>query len=302
MPRIVRLILSLSLLTGVAQAETTAPSIVVAHDGIAITTIDIARYLEFNLAPEARISGVKRERAIKQLVENLYVLRRAELAEKDLQILTPERLDWVAAYERTRYAAIRYFDAKREEQVDTIDWEQQARELYAANPEEFSTGDQVDVSHILIKKEGKTFDEWIAAITNMRLALQSGEAFETVAREYSEDASAQGGGVLGLRSKGQLVKPFEDAAFALANPGDLSEPIMTQFGVHIIKLNKRQGPSIRPFSSVQKILEARAKENARSGLKSRATLPFKQEIGPAIREIDEEAVRTEILPLINTNW
>jgi len=303
MSKCLHFLVCLAVFPTVVGAQDGDDSLVAAHGDISISTYDIARYAEFNLAPEARVSGLARERAIKQIVENLYVLRRAEQAEGEVGILTSERLAWVAEYERTRYAAIRYFDYARSDQVLDIDWEEQARELYAATPENFSTGEQIDVSHILIKTEGKTFDEWVALITAVRAELADGVPFDAVAIKYSEDSgSAQKGGSLGLRSKGQLVEAFEEAAFAMTNPGDISDPVMTQFGVHIIKLNGREPAIIRPFASVQRRLEAQAQERARKELKDRATLPFKQEIGPAIRDIDEDAVRAAVLPLINTEW
>ena len=276
---------------------------VVAVKGVVITPYDIARYSEFNLAPEARLSGLKRERALLQVIENLYVLRRAEQEQEGQQYLPPEQLAWVAEYERTRYSAIRYFDANRETLSDSIDWEQRAREMYLSNPEGFLTGKRVDVSHILIEIENRTFDEWVALIQHIRTRLSAGESFTDLAGEFSDDkASARKGGALGPISKGQMVAEFEAAAFALTEPGQISEPVLTKFGVHIVRLNSLEDTTLIPFDQVKRGLEREAKEAARGALKDQSVLPFKIEVGPAIQTVDEESLRPLVLKLINTDW
>lgn len=79
----------------------------------------------------------------------------------------------------------------------------------------------------------------------LRNAIVSGkEKFADVAkRESADSASAAQGGSLGTVGKGQFVKPFEDAAFAL-KPGEISQPVLTQFGYHLIKVDQRKGDSI----------------------------------------------------------
>ena len=278
---------------------------VVAVNGVTITPYDIARYTEFNLAPEARVSGLERERALLQVIENLFVLRRAEQEQQQegQEYLPPEQLAWVAEYERTRYAAIRYFDANREALSDSIDWEQRARELYLSNPEGFATGKRVDVSHILVEMEDRTFDEWVTLVQDIRTRLSAGESFEDLAGELSDDkASARKGGALGPISKGQMVAEFEAAAFALTEPGQISEPVLTKFGVHIVRLNSLEDNTLIPFDQVKRGLEREAKEAARGALKDQSVLPFKIEVGPSIQTVDEDSLRDVVLELINTDW
>ena len=73
--------------------------------------------------------------------------------------------------------------------------------------------------------------------------LKKGEDFGELARKYSEGPSAPRGGELGLMSRGDLVKEFEDVAFNL-NPGEISGIVRTQFGLHIIQLKKKVGEKI----------------------------------------------------------
>ena len=80
--------------------------------------------------------------------------------------------------------------------------------------------------HILVEHEYE--------INDIQKKLQEGVEFEALARDFSKCPSGQEGGDLGFFSKGQMVKPFEDAAFAL-EPGEVSSVVKTQFGLHLIK-------------------------------------------------------------------
>jgi peptidyl-prolyl cis-trans isomerase NIMA-interacting 4 len=84
---------------------------------------------------------------------------------------------------------------------------------------------KIKVRHILCEKQTK--------IMQAMAALGEGKAFPDVAKEFSED-KARSGGDLGWKLRGEMVGPFQDAAFALAKGGMTAEPIKTQFGYHII--------------------------------------------------------------------
>jgi len=85
---------------------------------------------------------------------------------------------------------------------------------------------KIRVSHILVEKQSQALrilDE-----------LKQGASFTELARKYSQCPSAKRGGDLGFFGRGQMVREFEQAAFALKE-GEVSQPIKTQFGYHIIK-------------------------------------------------------------------
>ncbi|MGE0616642.1 MAG: peptidylprolyl isomerase [Bacteriovoracia bacterium] len=84
----------------------------------------------------------------------------------------------------------------------------------------------VSASHILVEKEFEAQD--------LLKKLEAGEAFEALAKTFSKCPSGRNGGALGTFGKGQMVKEFETAAFAL-QPGEVSGPVRTQFGFHLIK-------------------------------------------------------------------
>jgi len=83
-----------------------------------------------------------------------------------------------------------------------------------------------------------------AKADSLRAEIARGAKFEDVAkRESADSGSAVKGGSLGKAGKGQFVKPFEDAAYAL-KPGELSQPVLTPFGFHIIRVDEHKGDSI----------------------------------------------------------
>ncbi len=97
---------------------------------------------------------------------------------------------------------------------------------------------QIGARHILIRTtDSVSPDSARAVIESLRQRVLAGEDFAELAREYSEDTgSGANGGDLGEFGRGQMVAPFEEAAFALQNVGDLSEPVESRFGVHLIQL------------------------------------------------------------------
>jgi parvulin-like peptidyl-prolyl isomerase len=90
---------------------------------------------------------------------------------------------------------------------------------------------KIDASHILVKTEQEA---------NVALFdVTHGKSFEDVAKEKSICPSKKNGGSLGWFGRGQMVKEFENAAFSLKK-GEMSKPVKTQFGWHIIKVNDAQ--------------------------------------------------------------
>ncbi len=92
--------------------------------------------------------------------------------------------------------------------------------------------------HLPILPAGSDFDEALEEMYRLRERILSGESFEELAKEYSDDGSAINGGYLGSFGPGEMTYSFEDAAFALET-GEISEPVVTPFGIHLIRLDNR---------------------------------------------------------------
>lgn len=132
------------------------------------------------------------------------------------------------------------------------------RALYDQRSKEFNAGESVRARHILFSL-GSGEEESVeqAALEKAKQTLErirAGEDFADLARELSEDVgSKEQGGDLGFFERGQMVKAFEEAAFAL-EPGTVSEPIRSPFGYHLIKVEERREPMHRTFEEVQEEL------------------------------------------------
>ena len=125
--------------------------------------------------------------------------------------------------------------------------DEDAKKFYDEHPDQFTQPERVHVRHILISDDVTSAD----AIAKVQADLRAGASFDEVAKSRSLCPSAAQGGDLGEVSKGQMVPEFEAAAFALKNPGDLSEPVKTRFGWHIIRLEGRTPSSVEPFDTVK---------------------------------------------------
>lgn len=125
--------------------------------------------------------------------------------------------------------------------------------FYDENPFYFQTGAQVAARHILISTEGLTTEEEKAEALGraeaIRADLVEGADFAAVAREKSEGPSGPRGGDLGTFGRGQMVAPFEEAAFSL-EPGAISQVVETQFGYHIIQVTEKVDAEAAPVADV----------------------------------------------------
>lgn len=107
--------------------------------------------------------------------------------------------------------------------------EEEALEFYEANQDMFSS-DQVEASHILVETEEEAQD--------IKAQLEEGADFAQLAQSFSMCPSAAEGGNLGMFPRGSMVPPFEEAAFSMEE-GEISDPVETDFGWHIIYVTQR---------------------------------------------------------------
>ena len=133
---------------------------------------------------------------------------------------------------------------------DAAALERLARNQYDAAPQKFDTPEQIRVRHILVG--AKTCDAEGKARDLLAQARQPGADFAALAKANSDDpGSGSRGGDLGFFTRGKMAPAFESAAFALKQPGDLSDVIRTEFGFHVIRLEERRPAARQPFESVK---------------------------------------------------
>jgi peptidyl-prolyl cis-trans isomerase D len=136
---------------------------------------------------------------------------------------------------------------------------QQIERYYNDNVQQFSTPEQVHAEHILLKTDGKDDAAVKKQAESILAEAKGGANFEDLAKKYSEDdASKAKGGDLDYFGRGQMVKEFDDAAFA-AKAGDIVGPVKTQFGYHIIKVLDHRQAQTKPLSEVRSQIEDQLK-------------------------------------------
>jgi peptidyl-prolyl cis-trans isomerase C len=159
--------------------------------------------------------------------------------------------------------------------------DKEMRDYYESNPETFQTPEQVRASHILIKVDPMAEDsqktEALDTISRIQQKLQKGEDFSALATEYSQGPSGPKGGDVGYFSRGQMVKPFEDAAFAM-KPGEVSGMVETRFGYHLIKVTDKSPETKLSYEEV--------KEKLAHFLRQRKV---QQEIEPYVKDLEKDA-------------
>lgn len=121
--------------------------------------------------------------------------------------------------------------------------DEEVEKFYKDNEEEFGESNMVKASHILV--------EDLEEAKKIKSELDDGADFADLAQEYSSCPSKDKGGDLGFFGKGAMVKEFEDAAFAM-EVGEISEPVKTQFGYHIIKVTDKK---VEPKQELKAIME-----------------------------------------------
>lgn len=143
-------------------------------------------------------------------------------------------------------------DAARSVDARKSQFEARARELYLAGREQYRTPEQVAVSHILFDTKKRSPDEALKLAKDARAKVLAGADFNELAKELSDDPSAQGNrGHLDYFDKNRMDPAFSSAAFALKNVGDVSEPVLSSFGYHVIRLDGRKPSRIKDFDEVK---------------------------------------------------
>ncbi len=167
--------------------------------------------------------------------------------------------------------------------------DQEVRAYYDTHPQAFKQAEEVKASHILIKVDADADASKKAAarqkIEQIQAQLKNGEDFSTLAREHSQGPSSVNGGDLGYFKRGQMVKPFEDAAFDL-KIGEVSNIAETPFGYHLIKVYDKKSEGIIAYKE--------AKEKIHQYLRQEKS---DEEIRKYIEELREKAEIKRFLKL-----
>jgi peptidyl-prolyl cis-trans isomerase C len=127
--------------------------------------------------------------------------------------------------------------------VDTT--EEEIKKYYEDNSEMFKNDETASAKHILVDD--------LEQMKEIKLEIANGMSFEEAAKKYSKCPSSAQGGSLGSFSRGKMVPEFEDAAFKL-QVGEISEPVKTQFGYHLIQLDEKTPQGAKSLEESKEII------------------------------------------------
>jgi peptidyl-prolyl cis-trans isomerase C len=273
--RLATLLIGLALIASLLRPAVAQDQVVARVNGKPITEADMS-LAEAEIGND--LGSIPPEQRRRVLVE--YIIENqlfAEAADGD-RLGSGPAFDARMKYWQRRALRDTYFDRTVRETVTEAD----ARKLYdsqlaAAKPQE-----EVRARHILVESEeqAKEIFEKIA----------HGEDFARMAKQFSKDpGSKEDGGDLGYFTRGQMVPVFEETAFKLKK-GDVSQPVRSQFGWHLIKVEDRRQRGAPPFEQIKDrimaaMIHRKAQEVAQS-LRDKAKLEF---LDPAIRaEVEKD--------------
>lgn len=137
--------------------------------------------------------------------------------------------------------------------TDTVVTDEAIQAAYDAQYNDFAGEDEFDASHILVETEEQAND--------LKAQLDDGADFAELARAHSTGPSGPNGGALGWFGKGQMVPEFETAVVALEK-GQVSDPVQTQFGWHVVKLNDKRKTEAPALDAVREELAQTVQQDA----------------------------------------
>lgn len=269
-------------LIGLAPLAAAADDVVVARvNGVDIKQSDLD-FAASEVGPRlSNYSPIDRKRVLLQyVIENELMAEAGQNDGLDKTPTFPAR----EKYHDRRALRDAFFDVD----ITNAVTEDAAKKIYDEKIATMKPQQEIHARHILVATEDEA--------KKVAERLKNGEDFATVAKEVSKDAGAEGGD-LGFFTRGQMLKPFEDAAFAL-DVGQISAPVQTQFGWHIIKVEEKRDQPLPTFDQVKgtimgQLVQQKAQEVV-SGLRDKAKIDV---VDPELKKaMDAAAAQGDAAP------
>ncbi|MGS2721879.1 SurA N-terminal domain-containing protein [Paraglaciecola aestuariivivens] len=168
----------------------------------------------------------------------------------------------ITQFDTEQKVSLAYVELQLDDLLPAIEvTEQEISDYYQNNLNDYRTEEERQAAHILFESAEES-EEVEKQALEVLAKVQAGEDFAELAKTYSTDTfSAENGGDLGWFTQGIMDPAFEDAAFALAQVGDVSKVVKSEFGYHVIKLTDIKPEQITPFEEVKQELELKVKTN-----------------------------------------
>jgi parvulin-like peptidyl-prolyl isomerase len=260
-----------------------AADIISDKQGLGVNKADIDLLLK--PAPvNVQLEALKQKPKFKEKLEEMY-LTKAIAAEVKKTPLSAEEQAELDEMQKMFYFKVKI---KQLSEQNLPDFAPLAAAQYKANKEKYVEPEQVAVEHILLDTRQKYKDkEALKLAKNLIAQLKKGADFGALALKYSNDPSVkQNKGQLGFFSKGKMLKEFEDAAYQLKLQ-ELSEPVQTQYGYHILRKYGQKASAIKDFAAVKDEIIAKLKADY---VQNRLTDYYEQVKTDNAMQVDEKAL------------
>jgi len=287
-------IIAASLVTSAVFANDQLPdSEVLAKRGNGVVSQERFAARAAKIPAENRLATLRDRKRLETLINTLLlraqIVADARVADYDKDPLVAERMNLAAEAELAEAWVEHYIDGQPEG-----DFEQLAREYYELNKHKMMSSSTIDVSHILVSSEDRSDDEAKELATSIyNEAKDHPEDFDELIASKSEDPSANSNkGKFFKVKRGDMVKTFEESAFALKN-GEISEPVKTNYGFHVIRLDKYNEPEQKTFEEAKETLVSRERKRHRDRIRNDYLSGLTQLNVEMTKEALEEMVRRQ---------
>jgi parvulin-like peptidyl-prolyl isomerase len=255
------LFLACAVAVPVLSEERRGDAPLVVNGATSLTTTDFQAYLE-KVPEQIRGDFAANVERVKKTVDGLWVQRRvAQRARADG--LDKDPIIAARLQQAQEAVLVEAYLINLEKRMKYPDLLPRAREVYAAQKDKFKDPGRVHVQHILVDMKCRKRDEAVKRAEQLRTQILNGkEEFTAVARRESDDpAKDKNGGDLGLMALKDIPnETFRKQVEQLAKPGDISAPFETNFGMHIVRLVKREPEKQRSFEEVKDEIIAAEKQ------------------------------------------
>ena len=288
-----RLLLLWGLLPNLINAVY-AETVILSKGEVEINFEEAFAYSLRHTNPNAYEASLTKPQATFQVLQNLYILKRVARQVEDEGLISQGDSRYLREDLHRRALLQRYLDDRISARMEGIDWEGLAKADFALRKSDFVSPENVRAEHLLVSIEGIPFDVFVSKVKAVQKGLAEETDFNLLISQYSDDpSSAVNGGDLGFFPRQRMQPAFSEAAFNLAQPGDITGPIMTVYGAHFIRLVDRKEEQTLPFERVKEALIQELKASTKARLREELLGEIREEIEPELAAIDEsEMVRT----------
>ncbi|WP_088331750.1 SurA N-terminal domain-containing protein [Lacimicrobium sp. SS2-24] len=218
---------------------------------------------EFSLESEAqlafRLQQQTRDLAYLSIPASAF-MSDVEVSDEELNAFYQSN---ISQFDTEEKVSLRYIEVTVDDMLSRVQVsEEELEEYYQLNANDYRSEEQRRASHILLEVGEDNKDEKMALAQELYQRLQDGADFAELAQEYSDDTfSAENGGDLDWFGRDVMDPEFEQATFALQQVGEITEPVETEFGIHLIKLTDIQPEQVQTLDEVREEIAAQVQRD-----------------------------------------